>query len=142
MNKIERELTEINDKVDTLYQMVESLTIQITSLSLEKQRENSPPAIPPQTNLTQANFTQTNLKSNIDYRRDFASQQPELPLIQHKDILQDNTDTWQRHQELNIELGISPEIQLRRLTAQLTAAYNRIAALEDQLLNYHEIINS
>ena len=29
---------------------------------------------------------------------------------------------------------ISPEIQIQRLTAQLTAAYNRIAALEEQLL--------
>jgi hypothetical protein len=29
---------------------------------------------------------------------------------------------------------ITPEIQVQRLTAQLTAAYNRIAALEEQLL--------
>jgi hypothetical protein len=29
---------------------------------------------------------------------------------------------------------ISPEAQVQRLTAQLTAAYNRIAALEEQLL--------
>jgi hypothetical protein len=30
---------------------------------------------------------------------------------------------------------ITPEIQVQRLTAQLTAAYNRIAALEEQLLS-------
>ena len=30
--------------------------------------------------------------------------------------------------------NITPEIQIQRLTAQLTAAYNRIAALEEQLL--------
>ncbi len=29
---------------------------------------------------------------------------------------------------------IAPEVQVQRLTAQLTAAYNRIAALEEQLL--------
>ncbi|UFP94032.1 hypothetical protein [Gloeobacter morelensis] len=29
---------------------------------------------------------------------------------------------------------LSPEAQIQRLTAQLTAAYNRIAALEDQLM--------
>lgn len=30
---------------------------------------------------------------------------------------------------------IAPEAQIQRLTAQLTAAYNRIAALEEQLLS-------
>ncbi len=32
--------------------------------------------------------------------------------------------------------SFADEIQIRRLTAQLTAAYNRIAALEEQLLSY------
>lgn len=32
------------------------------------------------------------------------------------------------------EQDLSPQIQIQRLTAQLTAAYNRIAALEEQLL--------
>jgi len=30
------------------------------------------------------------------------------------------------------EKELTPEIQIQRLTAQLTAAYNRIAALEEQ----------
>jgi hypothetical protein len=30
--------------------------------------------------------------------------------------------------------NLTPEIQIQRLTAQLTAAYNRIAALEEQLM--------
>lgn len=33
-----------------------------------------------------------------------------------------------------MNLEIAPEAQVQRLTAQLTAAYNRIAALEEQLL--------
>jgi chromosome segregation ATPase len=33
------------------------------------------------------------------------------------------------------EKVMSPELQIQRLTAQLTAAYNRIAALEEQLLS-------
>ena len=33
-----------------------------------------------------------------------------------------------------IEQDLSPQVQIQRLTAQLTAAYNRIAALEEQLL--------
>ncbi len=34
----------------------------------------------------------------------------------------------------NLGQDITPEVQVQRLTAQLTAAYNRIAALEEQLL--------
>jgi len=52
--------------------------------------------------------------------------------MEHKDVLSDanyfDGDEPMREQE------IAPEIQIRRLTAQLTAAYNRIAALEEQLL--------
>jgi hypothetical protein len=33
------------------------------------------------------------------------------------------------------EKTMSPELQIQRLTAQLTAAYNRIASLEEQLLS-------
>ena len=36
------------------------------------------------------------------------------------------------HPQLTQDL--SPQVQIQRLTAQLTAAYNRIAALEEQLL--------
>ena len=36
--------------------------------------------------------------------------------------------------ESTLERSLAPETQIRRLTAQLTAAYNRIAALEEQLL--------
>lgn len=52
--------------------------------------------------------------------------------LEHKDVLLDDHylqgNSWDQEQEL------SPEIQIQRLTAQLTAAYNRIAALEEQLL--------
>ena len=54
--------------------------------------------------------------------------------FEHKDILNDEPhfglDQFTGNQNL------SPEIQVQRLTAQLTAAYNRIAALEEQLLAY------
>jgi uncharacterized coiled-coil protein SlyX len=55
-------------------------------------------------------------------------------LPEHKDILVDREhETWSSH--LNGEGGLSCEWQMRRLTAQLTTAYNRIAALEEELLN-------
>lgn len=34
----------------------------------------------------------------------------------------------------NTETTFSSDVQIQRLTAQLTAAYNRIAALEEQLM--------
>lgn len=55
--------------------------------------------------------------------------------ITHKDILvDDNTSTSNLNSDS--ERDLSADIQIRRLTAQLTAAYNRIAALEEQILTY------
>ena len=52
--------------------------------------------------------------------------------MEHKDVLADGNglDTHVKSSEKQL----TPEIQVQRLTAQLTAAYNRIAALEEQLL--------
>ncbi|MFM7370691.1 MAG: hypothetical protein ACKO2Z_23455, partial [Sphaerospermopsis kisseleviana] len=52
--------------------------------------------------------------------------------LEHKDVLIDGI-----YPDMNMQAGdrqITPEIQIQRLTAQLTAAYNRIAALEEQLM--------
>jgi hypothetical protein len=54
-------------------------------------------------------------------------------LSQH-DILIDSTGMEITHHQLK-EQDLSPQVQIQRLTAQLTAAYNRIAALEEQLLS-------
>lgn len=53
--------------------------------------------------------------------------------MEHKDVLVDVRfpDTDQQ----SGDRFLSPEVQVQRLTAQLTAAHNRIAALEDQLLS-------
>jgi hypothetical protein len=52
--------------------------------------------------------------------------------MEHKDILSDVT--YPDSDSHGSDRGITPEIQIQRLTAQLTAAYNRIAALEEQLI--------
>lgn len=51
--------------------------------------------------------------------------------MEHKDVLTDGIYLDMHRQSGD---NITPEIQIQRLTAQLTAAYNRIAALEEQLL--------
>jgi hypothetical protein len=55
----------------------------------------------------------------------------ELKELKHKDILLDGVAEISYQ---TIDRQITPEIQIQRLTAQLTAAYHRIAALEEQLL--------
>jgi hypothetical protein len=50
-----------------------------------------------------------------------------------QDILIDSSGVEITHHQIK-EQDLSPQIQIQRLTAQLTAAYNRIAALEEQLL--------
>lgn len=53
--------------------------------------------------------------------------------MEHKDVLIDgNNEITNSHH--NSDKALSADIQVQRLTAQLTAAYNRIAALEEQLL--------
>ncbi|AFY71371.1 hypothetical protein Pse7367_3123 [Thalassoporum mexicanum PCC 7367] len=67
-----------------------------------------------------------------DAQNNYVGNQNKLP--EHKDILVDREhETWSSH--LNAESGLSCEWQIRRLTAQLTTAYNRIAALEEELLS-------
>jgi hypothetical protein len=53
-------------------------------------------------------------------------------VCEHKDILLDSSYLDLDRQ--NTDTNFSPDVQIQRLTAQLTAAYNRIAALEEQLL--------
>ena len=58
---------------------------------------------------------------------------PQLHNQGHKDILAD--DAYIDIDSSYTERSLTPEIQTQRLMAQLTAAYNRIAALEEQLLD-------
>jgi|GEM_PF-2744256 hypothetical protein len=54
--------------------------------------------------------------------------------LHHKDVLEDD-DSFGLERTTNS--AVPAEMQVRRLMAQLTAAYNRIAALEEQLLSSH-----
>jgi len=122
MDGLQNQMVELNDKVDKIYQKVEQLSYQIGELASSKklcsqvsgeELASLSRRIPP------SRENHGNLNS----------------VMEHKDIIADGSD-WtngDRHQNQTI----SPETQVRRLTAQLTAAYNRIAALEEQLLARH-----
>ncbi|MEB3290492.1 MAG: hypothetical protein VKI82_11295 [Leptolyngbya sp.] len=53
-------------------------------------------------------------------------------VCEHKDVLVDGD--YRPSDRQTVEGNLSQDIQIQRLTAQLTAAYHRIAALEEQLL--------
>ena len=130
MDRLQKEVMELNYKVDRLYQIVEKLSIQMDSLKTKKekgqQQESSltslsclPEIMPPSKS--------TNQKKSDNTDKDFK--------IRHKDILNDeDSHSLETYDYSPIELGMSCELQVQRLTAQLTAAYHRIAALEEQLL--------
>jgi hypothetical protein len=68
------------------------------------------------------------LTHNSNYRQDSTEW-----IIAQQDILIDSSGVEISHRQIK-EQDLAPQIQIQRLTAQLTAAYNRIAALEEQLL--------
>lgn len=119
MEPLEIKISELNHKVDLLHQVVEKIAIQITDLTgLEPEKE-----LPTKGKSVKEILKPAEVVAKVDSAN----------FDKHKDILDDSTSSHS-YEDGAFELAMSPEIQIRRLTAQLTAAYNRIAALEEQLL--------
>lgn len=117
MDELTQKVVTLTDKVDALSEMITQLTNQVCDhLSPEETSNLSdktivfPPSLP-----------------NVPQTRKGLSQQ------EHKDILID--DEYIETSYYSQESSLTADIQIQRLTAQLTAAYNRIAALEEQLLS-------
>jgi hypothetical protein len=106
---LQQQLTAVNANIDAMHQKIEVISTQIAELltSNHSGESHSPLSSPSRT---------------VTY--------PSTP-SGHRDVLADED-----HMALNEERGksMSQELQMQRLMAQLTAAYNRIAALEEQLL--------
>lgn len=122
METLQKQILTLSNKVEAIYAVIERLDMKLSQI-LPNSSDHT--VIVP-------DIIDDNLPS------------PEIPLYdldqdefigtkwEHKDILNDVL-----YSEINYQIGdqqITPEIQIQRLTAQLTAAYHRIAALEDQLL--------
>lgn len=117
MNLIQEQIASLNFKVDGLHNMIDELSGKVSeSLSevlTEFSQRHQPEAVP--------------ARPSFSYRSSFD------PSMEHKDVLADN-DFLDSDSHTG-ERSLAPEMQIQRLTAQLTAAYNRIAALEEQLLS-------
>ncbi len=116
MDTLQTQINALNSKVDSLHQIIEQLGANLTHALTDMHSDSH-------TGISRSSFGTTNGRYN--YSRPDSS-------MEHKDVLVD-THTIDSSSHSG-EKSLSPEIQIQRLTAQLTAAYNRIAALEEQLL--------
>jgi TolA-binding protein len=121
MDTLQIQISELRNKVDSLYGLIERISHQVQGLSEAKEQK---------------------LERESYLRPSFESSRSISPLsgeskyqLTHKDVLVDDNSSTNTASS-GSEQNLSPDIQIRRLTAQLTAAYNRIAALEEQLLTY------
>jgi chaperonin cofactor prefoldin len=120
MESLEKQILTLSQKVEAIYQVIERLDMRLSEAlsgsSLEK--------LPVRENYLETKQTQVyDLTEQININA----------VLEHKDILMDGIV----YPEINYQVRdrqITPEIQIQRLTTQLTAAYHRIAALEEQLL--------
>lgn len=119
MDTIQLQINALNSKVDSLHQTIENLGSNLTQALTEIKTQSNP-------GISRSSFGTSNGRFSYSYSRSGDTS------LEHKDVLSDD-HTIESNSHTG-EKSLAPEIQIQRLTAQLTAAYNRIAALEEQLL--------
>jgi regulator of replication initiation timing len=121
MDAVQQQIVALSHKVDSLYQMIDHLS-QNVSESLSEIRRAP---------VEESNHSELDPSLRLSAHRS-----PSLldSVMEHKDVLMDS-NTYSTSYQQNSENSLSADLQVQRLTAQLTAAYNRIAALEEQLLS-------
>jgi hypothetical protein len=116
MEGLQTQINRLDQQIDTLNQSIAQLTKYVVSLLEERKLRM---AVPSPDLIGHSHHS----NNNRSYRE---------MMMESKDILLEESAA-----EMGMprsEKVMSPELQIQRLTAQLTAAYNRIAALEEQLL--------
>ncbi|MDX2228636.1 MAG: hypothetical protein NW220_03300 [Leptolyngbyaceae cyanobacterium bins.349] len=118
MDTLQKQLNALSAKVDDLHQLIEQLGLRVSDIVTECKL-----------NSEQNHHSELEALVGERYHRSPFRVDPSM---EHKDVLMDgdNLDPAIQHSERQL----TPEIQIQRLTAQLTAAYSRIAALEEQLI--------
>jgi len=118
MDRLTQQVVALTDKVDSLSEMIKQLTKQVSE---HLSQDESTELVKVTPSLLEYGFS-----ASPKTRQSTSVQE-------HKDILLD--DEYVETSYYNREPTLTADIQIQRLTAQLTAAYNRIAALEEQLLS-------
>jgi len=118
MEQLQKQILSLGHKVDALYEVISQLDGKVSQAVSECSLARCE---------AKDNYLENNDTSGYQLKRQIRLNSE----LEHKDVLTDG------YLEMNLQAGdkiLTPEIQIQRLTAQLTAAYNRIAALEEQLL--------
>ena len=118
MEVLENQVLELSDKVDSLHGLIAQLAQKVDT-GITSQPCTSNDILP--------DSGPVNVSPAV-------SRRAPNPAMMHKDILSD--EPYLEGDKSSTARKLSPEIQIQRLTAQLTAAYNRIAALEEQIMAY------
>lgn len=122
MELLQQQIIALSQKVEAIYIMIEQLNDKISTYIIEWETTKS------QSNETAAELLQLTQLNETRQKYNYFDTE-----LEHKDVLAD--DNYLNKISQNIDGELTAEIQIQRLTAQLTAAYNRIAALEEQLLS-------
>jgi hypothetical protein len=143
MESIQQQISILTRKVDRVYQIVDRLNQHVfenldpqivsgeeTSIKHPLNREDSPNG--DSRRMSSAPNYRSNGSADLPIGANYRRDTPEWAIAQ-QDILIDSSGVEISHHQIK-EQDLSPQVQIQRLTAQLTAAYNRIAALEEQLL--------
>ncbi|MFB2936826.1 hypothetical protein ACE1B6_16375 [Aerosakkonemataceae cyanobacterium BLCC-F154] len=121
MDSIKNQVNGLNEKIETLCQLVENLNTRMEEILSEIKRP--------------APESKEQFVGLVGERPSYSTLSRVDAALAHKDILIDNSYSESNTGTGSREKELGPDIQIQRLTAQLTAAYNRIAALEEQLLS-------
>jgi hypothetical protein len=120
MDTLEKQLLAVQEKVDALYQIIEQLNVKfLAAIDTGKVKLN--PEAKDTVNINYSKYSNPWYQSYGDSS------------MEHKDVLKDHR-AGESSSQASGQQAMSTELQIQRLTAQLTAAYNRIAALEEQLV--------
>ncbi len=120
---VQKQMRDLTTKVDSLHSLVEQLTEQVAAIALAQDKSGLDNGSL-NNSLTSGVAKSPPVVSAARTSMDMA--------MSHKDIL--NDETYMEGDKMSAPSNLSPEIQIQRLTAQLTAAYNRMAILEEQIL--------
>ena len=123
-SSLKEQIQTLNFKIDQLHQIVLDLSQQISTLTDKQASFFSGHDFPSYATIDRHHLP---LQSSSEAIDQVASR------IIHKDILideDDNLSFW----GLQNEQPLTAEIQIHRLMAQVTVAYQRIATLEEQLM--------
>ena len=121
MNSLHQQIADLSAKIDALKELIEQLSDKISAEKVQ------------QLSAELESHRSTALDAMVGHPSDHHQSVLETE-ITHKDILADvelvDTEGYSADHQ-----ALSSDVQVQRLTAQLTAAYNRIASLEEQLLS-------